>query len=210
MDFEKFYDGQKDYIAFRDDPLKRAEYEIKVNWKADRLVSLIPEKMPVNNIIEIGCAMGILLNKVAEKLSVKDISGLDISGENIKLAKNLYPGCKFYQGTIEDLKPAMESRGLKKYDLVILSDIIEHIPDDLKFLTTVRTISNYVLVNLPLEKCFRNRNRKYGENDPSGHLRWYDFKSAEELMRNAGFTISIKSFYDPVGQSDFQVLVGRK
>ncbi len=193
MDFKRFYDEQKDYSAFRNDKEKRADYEVKVRWKAEHLVRLIPPGLAVNNILEIGCAMGILLNNIAERITVRSIFGIDISDENIRVAKELYPESTFYQGTIEDIKPEMERRGLHNYDLVILSDIIEHIPDDQKFLETVRGISSYVIVNLPLEKCFRNRNREYGEKDPSGHLRWYDLKDAEELMRKAGFE-TVKSF----------------
>ena len=193
MDFKKFYDEQKDYSAFRNDQEKRVEYESKVRWKAEHLVNLIPPDLAVNNVLEIGCAMGILLNNIAERLSVKNIFGIDISGENIKVAKELFPGRTFYQGTIEDLKSIMGNKALPGFDLVILSDIIEHIPDDQKFLETVREISSCVLVNLPLEKCFRNRNRKYGEDDPSGHLRCYDREMAVALMQKAGFKI-INSF----------------
>jgi SAM-dependent methyltransferase len=193
MDFKKFYEEQKDYSAFRNNQEKRTEYEVKVRWKADRLVRLIPADLAVTNILEIGCAIGILLNNIAERLSVRDISGIDISAENIKVAKELFPDSIFYEGTIEDLKSVMETRGLHIFDLVILSDIIEHIPDDLKFLETVRDISSHVVVNLPLEKCFRNRHRNYGENDPSGHLRYYDRDMAVSLMRKAGFNV-ISSF----------------
>jgi SAM-dependent methyltransferase len=193
MDFRKFYDGQKDYSAFRNDQEKRVEYEIKVKWKAERLVKLIPSDFAVDNILEIGCAMGILLNNIAERLSVRNIFGIDISGENIKVAKELFPDSIFYQGTIEDLKSIIESKALPRFDMVILSDIIEHIPDDLKFLGNVKEISSSVVVNLPLEKCFRNRHRKYGEDDLSGHLRCYNRQMAEVLMKEAGFKI-INSF----------------
>jgi hypothetical protein len=53
----------------------------------------------------------------------------------------------------------------------------------------VSEISDYVLLNLPLEKSFSTRKRKYGTEDPSGHLRSYDERDAVELVESAGFVI---------------------
>lgn len=190
MDFEKFYNEQKDYSAYRTNREKRINYEIKVRWKTEQLIKLIPAHLTFNNILEIGCAIGILLNKIAGRLSVRNVFGLDISSENIKVAKELYPASTFFQGTVEDLKiRLLNNLSITEFDLVILSDIIEHIPDDLKFLSTVKEISSYVVINLPLEKCLKNRHRKYGVDDPSGHLRCYDRTMALSLINLAGFEI---------------------
>ncbi len=190
MDFKKFYEDQKDYSAFRINDEKRSEYELIVRWKADQLIKLIPSGLYFNNILEVGCALGILLNKLAGRLSIKNIYGLDISDKNIKTAQDLFPQSIFYCGTIEDLKVLItRNRTLSLFDLVVLSDIIEHIPDDLGFLKSVREISSYVLINLPLEKSLRNRHRQYGEDDPSGHLRCYDKGMALSLINQAGFSI---------------------
>lgn len=190
MDFKKFYEDQKDYSAFRTSDEKRNEYELIVRWKTEQLLKLVPPGLYFKNILEVGCAMGILLNNLAEKLSIKNIYGLDISDKNIQTAKDLFPQSIFYCGTIEDLKLLISRKQtLPLFDLVILSDIIEHIPDDSGFLKSVRDISSYVMINLPLEKCLRNRHRQYGEDDPSGHLRWYDRGMALSLINQAGFSI---------------------
>jgi hypothetical protein len=57
----------------------------------------------------------------------------------------------------------------------------------------VQNLTSYVLINLPLEKSFNTRNRQYGEQDPSGHLRCYDEEDACLLVANAGFVV-ISSF----------------
>lgn len=190
FDFTKFYDHQLDYAAFRNDPEKRHEYEVAVAWKVKNLCSLVTDSTRFSNILEIGCAMGILLNKAADSLSIKDRTGLDISTENIKMAKQLFPECAFIQGTVDDLESILsKEKPGKKFDLVILSDIVEHIPDDLDFMKKVSKISLYVLLNLPLEKCYRNRNRKYGVDDPSGHLRKYNRHDAARLAGSAGFEV---------------------
>ena len=187
-DFAVFYDNQPDYVAFRNDKEKQEEYKILVDWKVRKLTGIIPVNLRFSNILEVGCAFGVLLNSIADRLHIDSRTGIDISGENIKTAGVLYPGCGFFKGTLEDyVKEKSFILKNHRHDLIVLSDIIEHIPDDLEFLKLVRKVSEYVVVNLPLEKSFKNRNRNYGIEDPSGHLRCYNKKSAKKLFIDAGF-----------------------
>jgi hypothetical protein len=187
-DFAVFYDNQPDYVAFRNDKEKQKEYRTLVDWKVRKLIGIIPDNIKFSNILEVGCAFGVLLNNIADRLQVDSRTGIDISDENIKTAGTLYPGCGFFKGTLEDyVKKKSYILKNHRHDLIVLSDIIEHIPDDLEFLKLVRKVSEYVVVNLPLEKSFKNRNRKYGIEDPSGHLRCYDKKLAKKLFMDAGF-----------------------
>lgn len=193
-EFALFYDKQPDYEAFRNDPRKLDDYKVQVDWKVRNLAKLIPDNLEFNNILEVGCALGILLNRISDCLNIRTRKGIDISGENIKTAETLSPGCSFFRGTLDEfILEQTRQQNNQKFDLVLLSDIVEHVPDDLEFLNQVRQISSYVLLNLPLEKSFRTRNRKYGENDPSGHLRCYDRNSAVHLIESAGFSI-VKAF----------------
>lgn len=198
IDFALFYDEQPDYAAFRNDPGKRKDYNITVDWKARKLFQLVPDDFVVNNILEVGCAFGVLLNNLADRLQVKTRTGIDISGKNINIARDIYPECCFFQGTLDEyIKVKIMEIKDNRFDLIVLSDIIEHIPDDLRFLETVRRISSYVLLNLPLEKSHNTRNRNYGEQDPSGHLRCYDKESAVQLVSLAGFEV-VTSFTSTV------------
>ena len=194
MDFELFYDKQPDFEGFRNDAIKREDYTITVDWKVRKLIQLIPDGFKFENILEVGCAFGVLLNNISDRLQLKNRTGIDISGNNIEAAKNLYPECKFFRGTLEDfIKVIPEEIQNRRYDLIVLSDIVEHIPDDLGFMKMVQKMSSYVLLNLPLEKSFNTRNRQYGEQDPSGHIRCYDEEDARRLVSNAGFDV-ITSF----------------
>jgi SAM-dependent methyltransferase len=191
MDFASFYDKQPDYAAFREDPMRRSDYNIIADWKARNLVKLVPENFNAGNILEVGCAFGVLLNNIADRLQVKTRIGVDISGKSIDVANKLFPDCDFFQGTFDEFREArLLGNTDKRFDLVILSDIIEHVPDDLGFLKSVKNYSSYVLLNLPLEKSFSTRNRQYGEHDPSGHLKCYDKTLAVELVTDAGFEIA--------------------
>jgi len=194
MDFEKFYNDQKDYLSFRTDEAKRKEYEIGVDWKIDMLTRALPEDIKFKSILEVGCAFGVVLDKFTKKIKIKDATGLDIATENIKFAKEMFPELAFYSGTIENTFLDKQGLPLKQFDLVLLSDIVEHVPDELGFMKNVSKLSRYVLLNLPLEKSFSNRNRNYGIHDRSGHLKAYDPRDARSLIDRAGFKI-VKSIY---------------
>ncbi len=193
-DFAQFYDKQPEYVAFRNDLHKREYYNVASDWKVRELVSLVPYNKVFNNVLEVGCAFGVLLNNISDRLNIKARTGIDISSENISTAKSDWPECTFFNGTVEefirDVMPKMQNF---RFDLVVLSDIVEHIPDDLGFMKTIREISSYVLLNLPLEKSISTRNRVYDENDPSGHLHCYDKELAMNLINSSGFNIQ-KSF----------------
>jgi len=194
FDFELFYDKQSDYAEFRNDHDKREDYSVIADWKVRKLLQLLPDNFIANNILEVGCAFGVLLNNIADRLHLKYRIGIDISGNNIEAAKNLYPECNFFHGTLEEfLKSFNDEIQNHHFDIIVLSDIVEHIPDDLEFLKAVKKTCSYVLLNLPLEKSFITRNRKYGEQDPSGHLRSYNEKNALQLVNKAGFEV-VRSF----------------
>ncbi|MCU0362468.1 MAG: class I SAM-dependent methyltransferase [Bacteroidales bacterium] len=188
MDFRKFYDTQPDYEAFRNDPEKRAYYDAAAEWKVRKLAHLVPGYHTYADVLEVGCAFGVLLNMAGDKLKIRSRTGIDISSENIEKAAGLWPACTFFMGTLDEfleLNPPAKHR----FDLVILSDIVEHVPDDLGFLKSAARAGRYVLLNLPLEKSYSTRKRQYGETDPSGHLRAYDREMAVRLAEDAGFKI---------------------
>ena len=86
---------------------------------------------------------------------------------------------KFVPGDIEGLT----------IDTVILSDILEHVEDDVDLLRKAGSYARYVLVNVPMERCWLTRNRNYGKNDISGHLRAYDLPHVKRIIHEAGLTI---------------------
>lgn len=190
MDFENFYNNIEEYRAFREGESEHKEYDIWTNWKIKHLVNIIPSGYGFNNILEVGCAFGMLLNKFSTQKRIKDVYGLDIAKVNTDYGAKLFPHIKFLTGTIESSEFIKQARSKGEYfDLVILSDIVEHVPNDLDFLKEVKSISKYVVLNHPLEKSFANRNRNYGETDISGHLKAYNLKDALELIKEAGFNI---------------------
>ncbi len=77
-----------------------------------------------------------------------------------------------------------------KFDVLILSDIIEHIENDEYFLESCGEITYYILIKLPLEKNLHTKFlRKIGKLTdlgvvhPSGHLHEYNIKTGINLIK---------------------------
>ncbi len=190
MDFAKFYNEQKEYTEYRTNKAKRDAYLLEVRWKVENLLQTIPSDRKFQNVLEVGCAFGFVLNEVADKLNITNRFGLDISTENIKVAKEFFPATNFICGTLESVDFSQYlPKGEIRFDLIVLSDIVEHIPDELDFMIKISKIAKTVILNLPLEKCFTSRNRAYGETDASGHLRCYSELDGLNLVAASKFKV---------------------
>ncbi len=185
IDYTSYYNDHPDYIALRDkESIFYKQYINEVRyWKNKYLYELVKDK-PVNNLCEVGCATGILLEAFPAAAQPSSRYGVDVSTINIETAKVNFPELHFFAGYFADFikQPAIPS----KFDLVILSDILEHVEDDAGLLAEVGQHAAYVVLNLPLEKCSEFEGREYGLKDKHGHLRAYDINDARDLIKRAG------------------------
>jgi len=158
---------------------KRIALEVK-EFKIPNLLSVLPKGFEYESLVEIGCATGELI-ATFPGARVRRRVGFDLSQKNINAAQTRFPNTTFHA---VDFRVSAEH-----FDIVILSDVLEHVPDDSKFLRDAATIGKLVLVNLPLEKCLTSLFRNYGPDDPSGHLRKYSLADGMRLFKEAGLVV---------------------
>jgi hypothetical protein len=185
VNYTSYYNDHPDYIALRDrnsEFYKQYLSEVRY-WKNKYLFELVNNKS-INTICEIGCATGVLLAEfpLATKPSAK--YGVDVSTDNIQTAKANFPELNFFAGYFEEF--IAQPSTPKKFDLIILSDILEHVEDDAGLLAQAGKYADYVVLNLPLEKCGEFEGREYGLHDKHGHLRSYNVYDAHDLAVRAG------------------------
>jgi len=187
-DLQDLYDHHEDYEAIRDvDNLRRRHYLQEVDlWKNRYLRSLFPEGWEPRTIVDVGCSTGDLIGRFPVQDDTVSRWGVDVSRKNIEFARRAYPECNFFAGEFSDFVAA---KGGVRIDAVILSDVLEHVEDDRELLAEAGSVSEVVLVNIPMEKCWVNARRRYGPNDRSGHLRAYGLDSVHSLIDDAGLTI---------------------
>lgn len=180
IDFQALYDAHPEYVARRTaGSMEQAQIDIEVRmFKLPGLLAVLPAQLPLRCALEIGCATGELIAAVPAAQRV----GLDISAENVTAARSRFPEVEFHCG---DFRAA----GLTGFDAVILSDVLEHVPDDVDFLRDAAGLGEMVLVNLPLEDNWLNDRRVYGPDDVSGHLRRYSLAEGLALFEQAGLEV---------------------
>jgi len=148
------------------------------------------------HVLDVGCSEG-LLSKRMNQNNCK-IVGIELDFDAASKAKSF---CKeVIIGDVEsiDLKPEY----LNYFDVIVFADILEHLKDPLEVLKTFKNYLNdegYIIVSVPnianwrirLQLLFGNfEYSAYGILD-SGHLRFFNEKSARKLVNDAGFEISV-------------------
>ena len=188
VDFSALYDDHPEYIARRQGgSFEQAQIDIEVRlFKLPNLMRLLPAGQTLGNVLEIGCATGELIAAVPVHAGGRKV-GMDISAANVAVAQARFPEIEFRCGDFRDRH--FSATPAEAFDAVILSDVLEHVPDDHEFLRDAAAFGRVVWVNLPLEDNWLNRNRRYGPDDVSGHLRRYSLADGLALVDRAGLEV---------------------
>lgn len=98
-------------------------------------------------VLDIGCGNGALAYDIAEK-SQAEVVGIDLSTTNIELAKQLHSHTSIEYKVGNALKDLPQ----ETFDVVVLSNVLEHLPNRSQFLQQIQTSikPNRVLIRVPL------------------------------------------------------------
>ena len=184
VDFSALYDEHPEYVARRaTGTFEQVRIDIEVRlFKLPQLMCLLPAGRDLASVLEIGCATGELVAAVPVQRLGRKI-GVDISAANVAVARARFPQVEFRCGDFRD-------NCQETFDAVIMSDVLEHVPDDEAFLRDAAALGETVLVNLPLEVNWLNRHRAFGPDDVSGHLRHYSLAQGLALFERAGLEVT--------------------
>lgn len=129
----------------------------------------------VTSVLDVGCGSGAILEALQRRLGLHDVAGVDISPRAIEVASRRVSG---------DLRvlDVMSDPLDRKFDLVLSSQVIEHIEDDITFLRRLRPLCR--------RYCFIGtmQGRMRASEASIGHFRNYSRAELEKKMTAAGFT----------------------
>ena len=161
------------------------------------------------NLVEVGCAYGYFLNLVKDE--VESAVGYDVAKDGIDFAKNEL-------GVNASTDNFLEVKFKDKIDVVVMWDLIEHVPDPDKFVEKAGKILNkggYLTLTTGDIGTFvpRVRKGKWRMIHPPTHIYYFDRKSMTALLDNYGFDIvdyHYDAIYRNVGSVLNQLLVNQK
>jgi len=149
------------------------------------LLDLISEKK-VDSILDVGCGEGFTLNRLKEHGIGKRLEGIEYLKDAIELGKKTYPDIKITEGSIYDLPYKDNS-----FDLVLCTEVLEHLDDPRKALQQlIRVSKKYLVVSVPNEPFFmlaqfvRGKNWSRFGNDIEHINHWTMFGFPKFIKKN--------------------------
>jgi len=165
-------------------------YSVK---KREDLFALMPTDFSCNSILEVGCANGTNLEYFSNSLRVpiKNCVGVDICNSDEKI-----DGLNFFHLSAE----SYFLKNTQNFDLILLSDVLEHIYNPWKVLASIKKILNqsgYLLISVP---NFQNLNYLYAVNSGNffyqsnglfdeTHIRFFSAKVLKQYLTDLGFKV---------------------
>lgn len=110
-------------------------------WAQETLKELIKGREKEVSILDFGSGGGDI-GKVLRVLKVEELYAVEIDPETIEKTSHIY----------SDIKTSIDDYGVKKFDIILLMDIIEHLPNPQNFLISLASKLNsdgIVLISVP-------------------------------------------------------------
>jgi SAM-dependent methyltransferase len=156
-------------------------------WKASQVLRMIHKhRLQLQSVAEIGCGGGGILAHLQEQLGgPTEFFGFDIAPAAIAIArKKERDGLRFYE---EDLLKTG-----KTFDLLLVMDVVEHVPDYLGFLDACRQRAASKIYHIPLDLHASSvlRGSFVSGRASIGHIHYFSAESAIASLKDTGHKVT--------------------
>lgn len=159
-------------------------------FRARREILLAVAKAAVpslRRVLDVGCGTGVNSAWFDQEF---DCIGVDKSEHALRIAQNTYPNVTFAKTAIGEPDFADLCTNT---DLILLTDVLEHIKDDSKALSEIISSvgSAYVLLTVPADTAL------WGNHDiVHGHFRRYDMKTFRDLWSSLKVEAILETYFN--------------
>ena len=147
------------------------------------------------SVLDIGCARGYLGRLLKEKGALR-VEGIDISEGALVEANKVLD--QTYALDLEGEWP--EELKAKKFDVIIMAEVLEHVFDPVKVLKNVQRVlkdGGIIIITTPNFMTWTNRVKfifgdfQYQDQGmfDFGHIRWFTHEYLKKVLRDSGFKI---------------------
>jgi SAM-dependent methyltransferase len=141
------------------------------------LRAIIGQVLPPSSdttLIDVGCGTGANLASLASEYRCV---GIDTSADAIRLAKERFPQTQFIQGYAPDDLGSL----VNEARLVLMTDVLEHVPDDFSLFSAVAAAvqpGTFLLITVPADLRLWS-----GHDESFGHYRRYDARRLSKIWQ---------------------------
>ncbi|CCF00163.1 conserved hypothetical protein (plasmid) [Sinorhizobium fredii HH103] len=163
-------------------------------WKAANLLTLIHRhSLDLETVCDVGCGVGEILVELQKALGPNvDFSGFDVSPHAIFIAKQKENDRLKFRN--EDIITSSSH----EFDLILLLDVFEHVPDYLGFLEAISARARWFIFHIPLDITVKGVVKKSKwmmyMRETYGHLHYFTAESALATLSNTGYEV-LDCFY---------------
>lgn len=151
-------------------------------------------------IVDLGCGNGYFASLLAER--GHDVVALDNSADGIRIASEACPKVTFHCVSVYDDLVGKVGSG---YDVVVASEVIEHLFDPRAFLENARTLlapAGQLILTTPYHGYFKNcvmalsgkMDNHFTVNWDCGHIKFFSIKTLSAMVIEKGFKNTRFSF----------------
>ncbi|MCO6473448.1 MAG: class I SAM-dependent methyltransferase [Melioribacteraceae bacterium] len=182
------YHRYKKYVSIA----KKEDDPLLIFAKIDSVYYTVEQYLKENDvkkILEIGSGYGYLTYALRKR--GYEVLGTDISRNAVETAQQLFGG-KFIASAADELKNLLK----EKYDLIIASEVIEHVKSPIEFVKNLAELlsNNGSLLLTTPNKDFSKRAKIWRTAHPPVHISWLSYKSFEEISKLLNLSCSKISY----------------
>jgi SAM-dependent methyltransferase len=142
-----------------------------------RIILRLLAGLPFDSLLEVGCAQPYLLAEIARRFPGRRLTGGDIAASVIDQNARLFPSIEFRRLDIQT------DRLEGAYDVVVCSEVLEHLPDYRAALRNLKASGlKHLIVTVPASPLFPIDRHV-------GHLRHFPGNEMEGALEAEGFRI---------------------
>lgn len=165
-------------------------------------VQLVQRIEGVRSICDLGCGNGHIAGRLAS--CGYQVTGIDASRSGVAIAQRTYPSVKFVEALID--RNLAHKAGLDAFDLVISSDVIEHLyrPSDLlEAASSLLQSRGHLLLGTPYHGYLKNlalalsgrMDSHFSALHDGGHIKFFSVRTLSLLLKQHSFADLNFSFY---------------
>ena len=151
-----------------------------------------------DRVLDWGCGNGVLTYWMYENGFGSEVLGVDVSQTAVAYANEHFTRTRL---SFRQVAPGTSAKELGRFDALVCSHVLEHLEDPIAALRDLRGLAEWYVIEVPLESALvtdflaARRGGSRSDNNPVGHLHFWNRQGFRTIMEEAGYHIVRDNVY---------------